>query len=208
MASSYSRLSSSRPVPPPLPKRKFPAAGEGAGGADIPSTVVLPSGDRVDDLDVRLEWLEQAIEGISVSWGRAQLRTWAGGLREVHRCIARAWTHTRDPRFAHVFDRRGALAAFLDALFEWCGAVIADVEAMAVKLRGGRPLLGVFPFKAVSDSYVRFQRLEVAARAALAAQAPVLREARSAWKVLDSDLEEMFWATEWLHMSLAARPGQ
>jgi hypothetical protein len=32
-------------------------------------------------------------------------------------------------------------------------------------------------------------------------------ESQAAWKTFDADFEELLWATEWMHMSLARTPG-
>ena len=42
---------------------------------------------------------------------------------------------------------------------------------------------------------------------ALAESRPMTADALPAWKAFDADLEELLWATEWLHLSLAAKPG-
>jgi hypothetical protein len=42
---------------------------------------------------------------------------------------------------------------------------------------------------------------------ALAESRPMTADALAAWKAFNADFEELLWATEWLHMSLAAKPG-
>jgi hypothetical protein len=163
--------------------------------------------DLVDDLAVRLEWLEQVIDSVPDSGALGQLRGWAKAMRDLHRSITHVQAHLGDPRFARLFVIDGPLAAFLSRLFAWCDEITVDFEALAVKLRKGEPVLAVFSHKVVSDSYAHFQELEAALRTSLAALRPTLPDVQTAWQTFDADFEEMLWATEWIHMSLANRPG-
>jgi hypothetical protein len=202
-SSSDSRLISS----PPFSSRRLPVARKSAFPAARSSSPFAFSFDPVQDLAIRVEWLEQALTGVPSSWALAQLLGWTQGLRDLHRTIVRVQAHARDPLFGRVFNSDGALAAFLGRLFEWCGDIIREFEGIAGKLRRQQPALAVFSFKVVSESYVRFQRLEVGLRAAIAELRPSIHDVHAEWATFESDFEEMLWATEWLHMSLAARPG-
>ncbi len=163
--------------------------------------------DLVDDLTVRIEWLEQVIDSVPDSGALTQLRGWSKALRELHTSIVHVQNHLDDPRFARLFAIEGALAAFLSRLFAWCEEISADFEAVAVKLRKGEPVLALFSHRAVNDSFAHFQKLGEALREELATSRPTTAEAQAAWRTFDSDFEELLWATEWLHMSLASQPG-
>lgn len=163
--------------------------------------------DLVDDLAVRLEWLEQVIESVPDSGALTQLKGWAKALRELHASIEHVQDHIGDVRFAKLFSIEGALAAFLSRLFAWCDEITKDFEALAVKLRDGKPVLAVFSHRDVSESFEHFQELEGALRASVGKLRPTTEDARAAWETFDKDFDEMLWATEWLHMSLASKPG-
>jgi hypothetical protein len=163
--------------------------------------------DLVDDLALRIEWLEQVIDSVPDSGALAQLRGWAKALGELHKSIVHVQERLSDPRFARLFAIDGALAAFLSRLFAWCEEITRDFEVLAVKLRRNEPVLAVFSHHAVSESFAHFQELGTALRASLAEARPATPDAQSAWSTFDADFEELFWATEWLHMSLASRPG-
>lgn len=163
--------------------------------------------DLLEDLPVRIEWLEQVIASVPESGALDQLRGWAKALRDLHRSISQMQAHLADPRFARLFVIDGPLAAFLSRLFAWCEEITVDFEALALKLRKGEPVLAVFSHKVVSDSYAHFQDLEAALRASLAGFRATHPDLQGAWQTFDADFEELLWATEWLHMSLANRPG-
>ncbi len=163
--------------------------------------------DLVEDLTLRVEWLEQVIESVPDSGALAQLRGWAKALRELHTSMAHVQAHLGDPRFARLFAIEGPLAAFLSRLFAWCEEITADFEALAVKLRKGEPVLALFSHSAVNDSFEHFQELAASLRRALAGSRPATSDAEASWETFDADFEELLWATEWLHMSLASKPG-
>jgi hypothetical protein len=163
--------------------------------------------DLVEDLTLRVEWLEQVIESVPDSGALTQLRGWAKALRELHTSIAHVQAHLADPRFARLFAIEGPLAAFLSRLFAWCEEITKDFEALAVKLRNGQPVLAVFSHHAVNDSFEHFLELAEALRRSIAEWRPQTPDTQAAWQTFDADFEELLWATEWLHMSLASEPG-
>lgn len=163
--------------------------------------------DLVSDLAVRLEWLEQVIEGVPDSGALTQLKGWAKALGELHTAIVHVQARLEDARFARLFVIEGPLAAFLSRLFAWCEEMTEDFEALAGKLRRNEPVLAVFSHHTVNESFAHFQELGDTLRRALAENRPATPEAQAAWSTFDADFEELFWATEWLHMSLASKPG-
>jgi len=182
-------------IPPPPPSKR------------TMSTETSFFADLVEDLTVRLEWLEQVIESVPDSGALTQLRGWAKALRELHTSIVHVQERIGDPQFARLFVIEGPLAALLSRLFGWCEEISKDFEALAVKLRRGEPVLALFSHRAVNESFQHFQELGERLRPALAESRPTTAEAQAAWKTFDHDFEELFWATEWLHMSLASKPG-
>ena len=167
--------------------------------------------DLLADLTVRLEWLEQVIDGVrepaASSSAVAQLRGWSKAMHDLHAAVTKMQLHLGDKQFAKLFDLEGELAGFLSRLYAWCEEISADFEALAVKLRRSEPVLAVFSHKIVSESFSHFQELGEGLRESLAVSRPSTPEAQAAWKTFDSDFEELLWATEWLHMSLAKPPG-
>lgn len=163
--------------------------------------------DLVEDLSVRTEWLEQVVESVPDSDALGQLRGWAKAIRGLHASILHLQARIGDVRFAQLFAIEAPLAAFLSRLFAWCEEISADFEALAIKLRNHQPVLAVFSRSAVNASFAHFQELATALRASLAAARPTTEDARAAWTTFDSDFEDLLWATEWLHMSLANAPG-
>lgn len=163
--------------------------------------------DLVDDLTLRVEWLEQVIESVPESGALAQLKGWHKALRELHTSMVHVQAHLGDPRFAQLFAIEGPLAAFLSRLFAWCEEMTTDFEALAVKLRKNQPVLAVFSHRKVNESFEHFQKLGDRLRESLATSRPMTPDAQAAWQTFDADFEELLWATEWLHMSLASKPG-
>jgi hypothetical protein len=163
--------------------------------------------DLVDDLALRIEWLEQVIDSVPDSGALAQLRGWAKAMGELHTAIVHVQARLSDARFARLFVIEGPLAAFLSRLFAWCEEMTADFEALAVKLRRNEPVLAVFGHHAVNESFAHFQELGATLRTSLEVARPSTPEAQAAWSTFDADFEELLWATEWLHMSLASKPG-
>jgi|SRR5579859_626909 len=192
--------SSSRiPLPPPPPSRPTPSTGNSFFA------------DLLLDLTVRIEWLEQVIESVpepqASSGALETVRGWAKALRDLRSAIVHVQQHLKDLRFARLFALDGPLAAFLSRLYAWCEEITVDFEALAVKLRRGEPVLALFSHASVSASFREFEQLSEALRESLVESRPMSAELRAAWKTFDSDFEELLWATEWMHMSLARGPG-
>ncbi len=192
-------MSELRHIPPPPPSRRTPASG------------VTYFRDLLSDLSVRIEWLEQVLDSVpepqASSDALVQLRGWTKALHELHHAIVQLQEHLGDGRFAKLFALDSPLAAYLSRLYSWCEEITVDFEALAVKLRQNQPVLAILSHKAVSDSYGRFQALSEALRDSLAESRPMTPESQAAWRTFDSDFEELLWATEWMHMSLARKPG-
>jgi hypothetical protein len=163
--------------------------------------------DLVDDLTLRVEWLEQVIDSVPESGALAQLKGWHKALSELHKSMVHLQAHLGDPRFGKLFAIEGPLAAFLSRLFAWCEEITTDFEALAVKLRKGQPVLALFSHRKVNDSFEHFQELGDRLRDSLILARPKTADAREAWQTFDADFEELLWATEWMHMSLASKPG-
>jgi hypothetical protein len=187
--------SESRLIPPPPSSRR------------TPPTEASFFRDLFGDLTLRIEWLEQVVESVPESGASAQLKGWAKALKDLHEAIEHVQAHLHDKRFAKLFALDAPLAAFLSRLYAWCEEISEDFEALAVKLRRGEPVLALFSHKAVNASFAHFQELSESLRESLAESRPMTSETREAWKTFDADFEELLWATEWLHMSLAAKPG-
>jgi hypothetical protein len=190
MSSSDPRL-----IPPPPSSRRTP-----------PSEATFFR-DLFSDLSLHIEWLEQVIEVLPESGASSNLRGWAKALRDLHHALEHVQVHLDDKRFGLLFQLDAPLAAFLSRLYAWCEEISQDFEVLANKLKRDEPVVGVFSHKAVNDSYAQFQRLSEALRESLAESRPMTPETQAAWKTFDSDFEELLWATEWLHLSLAAQPG-
>jgi hypothetical protein len=187
--------SDSRLIPPPPSSRR------------TPPTEATFYRDLFADLTLRIEWLEQVIDSVPDSGASAQLRGWAKALRELHVAIDHVQAHLNDKRFAALFAFDAPLAAFLSRLYAWCEEISGDFERLAVRLRRNEPVLGLFSHKSVNDSFTHFQELSEALRSSLAESRPMTPETQAAWKTFDHDFEELLWATEWMHMSLASKPG-
>jgi hypothetical protein len=163
--------------------------------------------DLLDDLTLRVEWLEQVIESVPDSGALGQLRGWTKALRDLYGATKHMQAHLDDPRFAKLFAIEGPLAAFLSRLYAWCEEVGAEFEAVAVKLRRNEPVLALFSHQRVNQSFTDFEQLGAALRQSIGLHRPSTPETQGAWTTFDSDFEERRWATEWLHMSLAKEPG-
>ncbi len=186
-------------IGPPPPSRRTPASG----------THFFR--DLLLDLAVRIEWLEQVLDGVpepqASSGASAMLRGWAKALAEVQSAIVHFQEHLDDRRFAQLFALNAPLAAYLAQLYAWCDEITADFEVLAVKLRRKEPVLVLFPQRAVNDSFRRFQELSEPLRDSFVRSRPMSAESQTAWSTFDTDLQELLWATEWMHMSLARSPG-
>ncbi len=165
-----------------------------------------------DELTVRVEWLEQSLDAVPKEDASAEalvrLRAYARALEELHRSLAQVQAHRADPHLKPLFVLDGPLAGFLSRLYGWCEEIGDDFERMAVALRRREPTKIVFSHRGVNDSYAHFAGLIAAIRRADgAAHAAHGVEDAGAWRVFDERLEELIWATEWLHMTLARAPG-
>ena len=185
-------------------------------GPPPPSRRTPPTGthffrDLLLDLTVRIEWLEQVLDGVpepqASSGASAMLRGWAKALCDLEGAIVHFQEHLDDARFAKLFSLNAPLAAYLRHLYAWCEVITVDFEALAVKLRRREPMLVLFPHKAVNDSFKRFQELTEPLRDSFVQSRPMSAESQAAWRTFDSDLQELLWATEWMHMSLARSLG-
>lgn len=191
------RVSTSQPpFIPPAPSSQRPPSVERDFFADL-----------LEDLTIRVEWLGQVIESVPDSGALAQLRGWAKALGELHQALGHVQQHQRDPRFKKLFALEGPLAAYISRLYAWCGEISHDFEALAVKLRRNEPVLAVFSHHAVNKSFAEFQELGAALRESMADSRRTDPVAVASWATFDRDFEELLWATEWMHMSLAKRPG-
>ena len=190
------QVESQPPFLPPAPSSQRPPSVERNFFADL-----------LEDLTIRVEWLEQVIDSVPDSGALAQLRGWATALKELHRALDHMQKHQRDPRFKRLFALEGPLAAFISRLYSWCEEMSGDFEALAVKLRRNEPVLAVFSHHKVNQSFADFQKLGAALRESLAESRRTDPEAVASWATFDTDFEELLWATEWMHMSLANRPG-
>jgi hypothetical protein len=165
------------------------------------------------DLCVRVEWLGQALDAVPKEEASAaslvRLRSYAHALEELRHALARVQAHRADPLLKPLFSLEGTLANYLSRLYGWCEEIGTDFERMAVALRRRQPTSIVFSHHAVNTSYATFEALVVSMRHAN----EVARELHGnadqvVWRAFDERLEELIWATEWVHMTLARRPGE
>lgn len=187
---------------PPAPPSHAASLPKGSGEADFWAGLFL-------DLTVRVEWLEQALDAVPSSDTSAlalvRLRSYAQALDELHKALQRVQAHRADPRHKPLFSLDGPLAGYLSRLYAWCEEIGEDFERMAVALRRHEPTTMVFSHRAVNSSYAHFEELVAAIRRVNDGS----RGASPAeHKDLDEHLEELIWATEWVHMTLARRPGE
>jgi hypothetical protein len=159
------------------------------------------------DLTVSIEWLGQALDAIPKDDTSAEavvrLRAYSRALEELRPALARVQAQRADPELKSLFDLGGPLAGFLSRLYAWCGEIGDDFERMAVALRRSEPTHIVFSHKAVNESYAQFDALFGAIRRAHEAT-PVA----GGNQAFDERLEELIWATEWVHLALARSPGE
>ncbi len=165
------------------------------------------------DLTVRVEWLEQALEAVPKDDASAaslvRMRSYAKALHELRVALERVQAHRADPRVKPLFSLEGSLANYLSRLSGWCEEIGNDFERMAGAMRRREPISIVFSHSSVNDSYASFDALVAAMRA----QYEIARdlhagEDRIAWRAFDERLEELIWACEWVHMTLARAPGE
>lgn len=164
------------------------------------------------DLGVRVEWLGQAIAAVpkeDVSAATlSRLESYAQALAELLSALDRVQTHRSNPKLKPLFSLDGPLAAFLSRLFGWSDEIGDDFERMAAAVRRREPTSVVFSHRAVDKSYAHFEQLIGAMRSAIE-----LAQERNAvdepvWRAFNEHVEELIWATEWLHLALARSPGE
>jgi hypothetical protein len=164
------------------------------------------------DFAIRIEWFEQALDGIpepqASSGAAGLLRNWAKALDELLGAVAKLQEHLHDRRFAKLFELDRPLAAYLGHVYAWCGEMTLGFEALAVRLRRSEPVLGLLLRKDVNDSFQRFHSLVEPLCHALFESRPMTPDSREAWHTFDQDLEEVIWATDWLHVNLARGPAK
>lgn len=165
------------------------------------------------DLTVRVEWLEQALDAVpkddaSVA-SLVRMRSYARALHELHVAIERVQAYRADARLKPLYVLDGPLAGYLSRLYGWCEEIGNDFERMAGALRRREPTSIVFSHQAVNHSYAHFHELVTAMRHQYEI-AHELHGARDAavWRAFDEHLEELVWACEWVHMTLARAPGE
>lgn len=165
------------------------------------------------DLRVRVEWLEQSLDAVPREDASAaslvRLRSYARALADLQQALARVQAHRSDPQLKSLFSLEGPLAGYLSRLYAWCEGIGTDFELMAVALRRREATSVVFSHRAVNDSYGQFAKLIASMREAN----EVARELRGAkseqeWRAFEERVEELIWATEWVHMTLVRRPGE
>jgi hypothetical protein len=164
------------------------------------------------DLSLRVEWLEQALDAVPREDASAEalvrLRSYARALAELHQALAAVQARRADPDLKPLFHLEGPLAGFLSRLYGWCEEIGADFERMAGCLRRKEPTSIVFSHAAVNRSYADFEQFFTAMRRAQDSQrAPRADPATPARRAFEECVEELIWATEWVHMTLARTPG-
>ncbi len=191
---------------PPAPRPSSPY------NVRVPSTEADFWAGLFLDLCVRVEWLGQALDAVPTEDASAaslvRLRSYAQALDELRAAAERVQTHRKDPRLKPLFTLDGPLAAFLSRLFAWCEEIGQDFERMAVALRRKQPTSIVFSHAAVNKSYAQFEAMTEAMRRANERA----RELQSdvdleEWRIFDEHIEELIWAAEWVHITLARRAG-
>ena len=161
---------------------------------------------------MRVEWLGQALDAVPKEDASAaalvRLRGYAHALDELREAIAKLQAYRSAPSLKPQFSLEGPLAGYLSRLYAWCEEIGEDFERMAVALRLRKPTSIVFSHRVVNDSYAQFESLVASIRK----DDDIARELhgqddRERWRAFEECLEELIWATEWLHMALARPPG-
>jgi hypothetical protein len=192
--------------PPPSSSKRIPS-----GEADFWAGLFV-------DLTVRVEWLTQSLDAVPKEDASAaalvRMRSYERALKELEVALGRVHAHRKSAALKPLFSLDGPLAGLLSRLYGWTEEVGSDFERMAVAIRRRLPTSTVFSHKTVNGSYAQFERLFASVRAATVDA----RDARDAsrrpgaedtalWRAFDESIEELIWATEWVHMTLARRPG-
>lgn len=197
---------SDRILPPPPPPSSSDGRRKLSAEADFWAGLFL-------DLTLRVEWLEQAVDAVPREEASAEalvrLRSYARALAELHAALDAVQSHRADPELKPLFHLDGPLAGFLSRLYGWCEEIGTDFERMAIALRRKEPTSIVFSHQAVNRSYSDFDRLFTAMRRTRDAQRePRADKLAPTPRAFDERLEELIWATEWVHMTLARAPGE
>lgn len=164
------------------------------------------------DLTLSVEWLGQALDAVPTGDASAaalvRVRSYARALQELHQALGHVQAHRPDLHFKPLFALDGPLAGYLSRLYAWCDEIGKDFERMAGALRRREPTSIVFSHRAVNDSYAQFAVLIESMRKGLdGARAAQSAKDAGAWRSFEEHVEELIWASEWLHMTLARAPG-
>ena len=189
------------PLPPPPSSRNRIPSGE----ADFWAGLFI-------DLTVRVEWLTQALDAVPKEDASAsalvRMRSYERALKELEVAVGHVQAHRKSTLLKPLFSLDGPLAGLLSRLYGWCEEIGSDFERMAVAMRRKLPTSTVFSHKTVNSSYAQFEKLFAAVRTANgAARGRPEADDAAAWRSFDESVEELIWATEWVHMTLARRPG-
>jgi len=163
------------------------------------------------ELTERLERLGEALAAIPQEDASAasvvRVKSYARALDELRAALEHVHTHRADPRLKPTFTLEGPLAGFLSRLYAWSDEIGTDFERMAIALRKKEPTSVVFSHRAVNRSYAHFSELILAIRRQSELASRSAPQDAAARRALDEHVEELIWATEWLHMALARPPG-
>ena len=188
-----------RTIPPPPSSRRR-----------LPATEETFFEDLFIDLTLRLEWLGQVLDSVPVNEPPqatlTALRGYAKALSDVGKALEHLQSHAKELRFATLFSLDGALAAYLSRLYAWSEEISSEFEALAVGLRKKEPVW-LLSHKKVDASFAHFHALSESLRKELAHARPTDAAEAAAWAPFDTHLDELLWATEWLHLNMAKRPG-
>ncbi len=162
---------------------------------------------------MRVEWLGQALDAVpkedTSAAALVRLRAYAHALDELHHAIERVQAHRAEPHLKPLFALEGPLAGYLSRLYGWCDEIGNDFERMAVALRRRQPTSIVFSHNAVNTSYAHFDELTSALRHTNEVARELHgRDHQQSWRAFEERIEELIWATDWVHMTLARRPGE
>src|SRR5262249_54068488 len=155
------------------------------------------------------EWLEQVLESVPVEHHAAVLGTMfsqVDELRAVQGAVTSVCAIGADPALAPLFAPRTPLYMHLVDVCAWIRTRCQSLEEIATGLRRGKPVRSIFLARTINASHanldgqtpaIRDHVLDVACHAGSKVVAP-----------LDVALEELFWATSWLHLSLTKNFGE
>ena len=170
--------------------------------------------DLFMDLTIRVEWLAQALDAVpkqGASAGAiARMQSYVHAVSELRGAVEHVQEHRKNTHLKPLFALDGPLAAYLSRLYAWCEEIGADFERMAAALRRHQPTTVVFAHRSINRSYQEFEALMAGMRSALEVSRELHGSGDDAWlwQSLDERVEELIWATEWMHMTLARAPGE